>query len=295
MAHHITKNKLTQKVEMAYVGEVPWHGLGNILVAGASMEAWLEAAGMLWTVRRAKVHYYADRAQQDLRRDDDMVVLTRSDTGEKLGIVSADYEVVQPYEILEFFRDLVEGQGFQIETAGTMFGGKRYWALAKVTEATIAGWDKIGSYVLLCTSADGSRATEGRETTVRVVCHNTISAALSEDVKRAVRISHRQAFDEKAMKEKLGLVRENFAAFIEAANLLTKVKVTDAAAEDFVLKLLRPSKEAMELIAAEAPADTLAALLNKPFKPKDVEQDLETILRRPRGCDDILALFHGAG
>lgn len=294
MAHHLTHRR--GRVEMAYVGEKPWHGLGQLLTADATIETWIKEAGMDWTIRRVKPMYYADRAQKDLRVDNDFVYLIRSDTGERLGYVSADYNVVQPYEILEFFRDLVDESGLRIETAGTLFGGKRFWALAKVSEAKLAGWDQIGGYVLLSTSADGSRATEGQETTTRVVCNNTIRMAWEEDVKRRVRISHRERFDHAKVKKQLELVGTHFAEFVEAASALTKAKVSEAAAEDFVLKLLRPTQEAIDLIAAEAPQDTLASLLAKPTKlSEEVEQDPTEVLRRPRGADKIISLFLGEG
>lgn len=298
MAHELSKSKATQKYEMAYTGETPWHGLGQVLQPDASLDQWLEATGMdRWTVRRVKPFYYADRAQTDLREDKDMVFLVRSDTGDKLGYVSADYNVVQPREMLTFFRDLVEDSGFKIETAGVLFGGRKFWALAKITQATLSGWDNIGAYVLLSSSADGSRATEGRETVTRVVCHNTISMAWGEQTDKLVRISHRESFDHGKVKKKLGLVADHFDSFVEAANALTKAKVSEAAAEDFVLKLLRPTKEAAEMIAAGAPADTLQALLQRQtYQPKDMDDaDLDKLLRRPRGADDILTLFHGGG
>ncbi len=298
MAHELSQSKITRLYEMAYTGETPWHDLGQILPAGAPLDKWLEATGMdRWTVRRVKPFYYADRAMTDLREDKDMVFLVRSDTGEKLGYVSADYNVVQPGEMLTFFRDLVEDSGFQLETAGVLFGGKKFWALAKITQATIAGWDNIGAYLLLSSSADGSRATEGRETVTRVVCHNTISMAWGEETDKLVRITHRERFNHEKVKKQLGLVEGHFDAFVEAANTLSKAKVSEAAAEDFVLKLLRPTKEAIDMIAAEAPADTLQALLaGQSYQPKDMDDaDLDKLLRRPRGADDIIDLFMGAG
>ena len=45
------------------------------------MATWIEAAGMDWTVRKTPIQYYADRAQTDLREDDESVMLVRSDTG----------------------------------------------------------------------------------------------------------------------------------------------------------------------------------------------------------------------
>lgn len=278
MAHELTE-RADGMTEMAYVGDTPWHGLGQTLKPGAKIEEWLTAAGMDWTIRRAPVHYHADRAATDMRKWVDKQVLLRSDTGAPLGIVSPDYNIVQPYEVLEFFRNLVDGQGFQLETAGTMFGGRRYWALAKMTEALISGWDRIGGYMLLTTSADGSFASEARETTVRVVCNNTLSLAVAKiPGKHYVKINHRQAFNIAAVQKQMGLGVEHFAAFTELANLLSKAKVSSAAAEEFTMNLLRPaSADAM---------DEESGLL---------AENEEVIIRKPRGFDMIMGLFDGAG
>jgi phage/plasmid-like protein (TIGR03299 family) len=251
---------------MAYVGEVPWHGLGQCLDENASIETWVEEAGMAWDIVRRKPMYYTDRAQTQLRQMEDKVILTRSDNGNALGIVGADYVPVQPRQVIEFFRDLVSGQGFKLHTAGTLFGGSRFWALAKITEATFSGWDKVGGFLLLSSSADGSRATEARETTVRVVCNNTLQMAFGEQPANIIRVTHRDAFNPEKIKEQMGLSREHFETFAEAANLLSRAKVSEAAAEQFVLNLLRPG----------------AGL-----------EDEES--RRPRGLDTILGLFHGGG
>lgn len=271
MAHELTRTQ-AGAYEMAYVGETPWHGLGQRLDAGATIEKWIEQAGMAWTIRKAPVHYYQDRAQTSMVQHPDQVVLTRSDTGAPLGIVSQDYNIVQPYEVLEFFRDLVAGGGFSLETAGTMFGGKRYWALAKITEATIAGWDRIGGYLLLTTSSDGSFASEARETAIRVVCNNTISMAVAQiPGKHYVKINHRQVFNAQAIKSQLELGAEHFAAFQQYAQALSRAKVSAVVAEDFVTNLLRP-------VNVEA---------------EDDEGQEEQ--RRPRGLDLILGLFDGGG
>ena len=269
MAHELTLNNGV--AEMAYVGATPWHGLGQRLNQGASIETWLEAAGMNWTVRKTKLMYAADRAGQDIRIDDESVMLIRSDNGRRLGIVSPDYNILQPYEVLDFMRDLVETHGFQLETAGTMFGGRRYWALAKITESMLAGWDRIGGYLLLTTSADGSFASEARETTVRVVCNNTLSMAVAKvPGKHFVKINHRKAFDAAAVKSQLELGAEHFTAFAELATALSKAKVSNSMADQFITELLRPVKA-------------------------DADEEDDTPTRRARGQDMIMALFDGAG
>ena len=266
------------------------------LKEGASIEEWTTAAGMDFLIKKVALKYYADRAQTKLLTVPDQIALIRSDTGETLGIASPDYQIVQPFEILEFFRDLVGESGFKLTTAGTLFGGKRFWALAKITDATIAGWDKIGAYLLLTTSADGSMSTEGRQVSICVVCANTLRIAFNQAKARA-RVSHRTRFDDKKLKADLGLTAGLFAGFIEQANALSQVKVSDAIAEDFVMTLLRGGVAQAEIqtqVSESSPDDSFAALLAKPFIPADIEVEAERV-RRPRGMDAILALFEGEG
>lgn len=263
MSHELT---ITEgAAEMAYVGETPWHGLGQALQEGASISEWQREAGMDWNIRRVPLQYFGDRAKTDLLTVPDKVGLVRADTSAMLGIVSEAYNVVQPWEILEFFRDLVGGVGMQLHTAGTLFGGSKYWALAKMGEAKISGWDSIGGFLLLSTSADGSSSTEVRETSVRVVCNNTLSIALTASDKSTLKISHRQRFDARAVKEALGLGPERFASFIETADMLSRRNLSAAAAESFLKRLLAP------------------------------ETGPEEARRRPKGLDTIMALFDGSG
>ena len=215
MAHELTITA-AGAAEMAYVGARPWHGLGQQLQPGASIETWKTAAGMAWQIRRAAVRFFAD---EDTRRDcfelcevPGETVLFRSDTRAPLGVVSPDYEIVQPGTVLEFFRDLVSDHGMQLESAGTLFGGRRFWALAKLAEQPVHAGDMVGGYLLLSTSADGTMATEARQTTVRVVCNNTLRLARAEDggAVSPVKLSHRTAFCDKRVKAQLGLARDNF-------------------------------------------------------------------------------------
>jgi phage/plasmid-like protein (TIGR03299 family) len=294
MAHALTNT--AGKIEMAYVGEMPWHGLGQKLDQTAGIPEWLKAAGMEWRIRKVPLRYYADRAQTDLRTDDEMSVLIRNDTGARLGVVSSDYQIVQPADVIEYFQDLVEYSGFKLHTAGTLFGGKKFWALAQIDEASVPnfGWDKIGGFYLLSSSADGSRATDGRETTVRVVCNNTLTAALEVEgktIKHGFKLSHRQRFDADKVKKSMGMSRESFHATMETIGRLASVPMTFAAADDFVLRLLKPSEEAKLAIEQNAAADTFEALLARgsSFSPVEPES------RRPRGADTILGLFSGEG
>lgn len=226
--------------EMAYVGEVPWHGLGQKLEAGLSIEEWKKASGMDWRIQRSQIRYCSEISQDHVLPEQH--VLFRSDTKAALGLVSDKYKVVQPGEVLEFFRDLTEANGYQLNTAGTLFDGKRFWALAAVGEnAVVVGDDQIGGYLLLSTSCDGTLATTARFTTIRVVCNNTLTMALKGKAKEVV-VTHRSAFDPNVVKQQLGLARGHFAEFLTAARELAKKPMVEAAAKDFVEEILLETK-----------------------------------------------------
>jgi phage/plasmid-like protein (TIGR03299 family) len=240
MSHELTQRK-NGFVEMAYVGDAPWHGLGQELIQGASIDEWKRQAGMDWLIKRSRVRY-GEGANQ--RIFNDMHVLFRSDTKDALGVVSDKYQPVQPPEILEFFRDIVQTQGFSLHTAGTMFGGRRFWALASIGEGAniLNGADKVNGYLLLSTSADGTLATTAKFTTVRVVCNNTLSMALSAKASGDVKISHRTKFNADSVKAELGIVRGAFGDFIGASKKLALATCNITEAKEFTASLLVDSK-----------------------------------------------------
>ena len=100
MSHEIDLS--TGLPAIAYVGERPWHELGEKLPEGQSIEVWLKAARLEWELRRLPVQYLVDGK---LRTMDDRFGLVRSDTHAALSVVSGDYQIVQPKEVLEFYRD----------------------------------------------------------------------------------------------------------------------------------------------------------------------------------------------
>lgn len=238
MAHEISIRS-DGFAETAYVGAVGWHGLGNRLEAGASIEEWQKAAGMDWRIQRANVRYATAREQTTgFSTMKDKHVLLRSDTKAPLSVVSDHFKVVQPAQVLEFFRDL-SGE-FPLDTAGVLFGGRRFWALAKIGEDAVVGkGDRIGGYVLLSTSCDGSMATEGRFTSVRVVCNNTLGMA-TDGVKAKSRITHRSVFNADAMKQQMGLAQNRFGDFMTTMRRLADTQLAESEVVAMTAELFKP-------------------------------------------------------
>ncbi len=95
---------------MAYTGQTPWHGLGNVLPPQQSLDIWLQAAGMDWTIEQSDVMFNVASDALHIRPYSDSKVLYRSDTLTPLSVVSSRYNVVQPHEVLHFYQDLVEAR-----------------------------------------------------------------------------------------------------------------------------------------------------------------------------------------
>lgn len=279
MAHELTIRE-DGFTEMAFVGATPWHGLGQELTQGATMEEWRKAAGMDWTIESSPARFTSCQGNDQFVPGQN--VLHRSDNGLPLSIVSNRYKPVQPREVLDFFKDLVEESGFRLHTAGTLFGGKRLWALAETGRfGEITAGDGVGGFLLLSTSADRTLATTARFTTVRVVCNNTLSMA-TKDSANCVSFTHARVFDHDLMKAKLGKAVASFDGFLMMAKHLQKQRITESAAKDFVRQIVltadqlnddynfeknRPFAKIMNLFRGEAKGaemvgDTKWGLLN---------------------------------
>jgi len=170
-------------------------------------------------------------------------VLYRSDTQAPLSVVSQRYQVVQPREILEFYRDLTEVSGFQLETAGVLKGGKKVWALARTGQsATIQGNDVTNAYVLLATACDGTLATTAQFTAVRVVCNNTLAVAI-DDGRGAVKVPHSTTFDAEAVKRQLGISVSSWDTFMYRMKMLSERPVKHSEAEAFFRQLFTEPRQ----------------------------------------------------
>ena len=216
---------------MAYVGATPWHGLGNQLTQNQPIEVWAQQAGMDWRIESSNVSYMAqnERGQSLILPFEEQRVLYRSDTHAPLSVVSQRYQEVQPLEILEFYRDLTEQAGFELETAGVLKGGKKFWALAKTGQTSmLKGKDVSNGYILLATACDGTLATTAQFTSIRVVCNNTLAIALKGQSSSAgvVKVPHSTKFDAEKVKQQLGISVRAWDEHMYEMKQLSQRKVT---------------------------------------------------------------------
>jgi len=243
MAHNLDMS--TGKPAMAYVGQEPWHGLGKKLKPDASIEEWTKAARLDWEILREPVCYpYKGKVKQVPNRQ----VLFRSDNGAPLSIVSDSYCVVQPRDIIEFYRDLIADSAFSLETAGALDEGRKVWGLARSNFSNdILGKDKVDAFLLLASSCDKTLATTVAFTSVRVVCQNTLGFAM-EEVKgkpptKCMKVSHDQRFDWDEAKKQLNLIDTAWSAFLNKVDLLAKTEVKPKVVDDYFAQLFLSGKK----------------------------------------------------
>lgn len=227
---------------MAYTNEVPWHGLGHALKQAPTVEGMLKAAKIDWTVSKRPLSacFHEDRVNGKTFPVTSHFALTRDSDNRVLDVVGRSYVPTQNEEAFKFFKEFVESGRAKMETAGSLQHGRYVWGLANLNQQFLAqAGDKVRGYLLLLIPHKQGKSLLAKVTSVRVVCNNTLCAALGEGGKPTFRLIHRHEFDETMMeraKETLGLARENFGAFEAVAKKLVKMKVSD----DDTIRILAP-------------------------------------------------------
>ena len=207
-----------------------------------SIDEWVVAAGLDYEVQNRPAFFKdVDGLEVAIPQ---AKALVRSDTNDTLAMVSRRYKVVQPREVLEFYRTLTENQGFELETAGALASGKRVWALARLGKSyVLPPNDRIDGYLLLATSYDGKFATTAQLTSVRVVCNNTLTWSLEGDQAAVVRVTHSQDFDPKSVKADLGLLDEGWNGFTHQIKMLADTPVSMRQAVTYFMELMGEEDE----------------------------------------------------
>lgn len=249
-----------QVEQMAYVGQTPWHGLGNPLTPNQPLSTWAEQAGMNWKIESSPIHYLDEYSTglREVLTYPDSKVLYRSDNKAPLSVVSNRYKVVQPEDILHFYQDLTEQSGFELETAGVLKGGRKFWALARTGQSTaLKGNDVTNAYVLLATACDGTLATTAQFTSIRVVCNNTLAISLGNN-QGAVKVPHSTIFDAKHVKQQLGISVSHWDEFMYRLKQLSERKVNSRDAQRYLERVFTSSRQEGPVVNERAVAKTLS-------------------------------------
>jgi len=222
------------KAQMAYAGDLPWHGLGTRVPDDLTPEQMLEAAGLNWEVE--KIEAFAKVGGKNVSVD--RSALVRKTDNKILGVVSNDWNPVQNSEAFEFFNDFIAEGDMEMHTAGSLRGGQIVWALAKLKDGfSLFGGDSVESYLHFTNFHQYGYSTDVRFTPIRVVCNNTLTLSLNTKVERMVKISHRREFDGDNVKLMLGIAAEKLAKYKEMAQFLGSKRYTNENVVDYFKRI----------------------------------------------------------
>lgn len=254
MAHEL--EIVNGQAQMAYVGQVPWHGLGTQVDENISSNGMLFAAGLDWNVEKQPL--FAEYGGEKVATGKS--ALLRDSDGKILDVVSDDWFPVQNSAAFDFFHDFVEAGDMQMHTAGSLRGGKIVWALAKVSEEfEVFGGDKVESYLLFSNPHQYGKCIDIRFTPIRVVCNNTLTLSLGQKSDMMVKLNHRHQFNAEMVKQALGVAHTKLATYKDVATFLgsksyTKDKATEYLTELFPVlgkkekELSRPAEKILDLV-----------------------------------------------
>lgn len=234
--------------------EPAWHRLGTVIDQDVvtSGEA-IRLAGLDWTVEQHPiyVHINGDNLDEYGNEPDDYteteihdkVANVRMDTGTPLGVVGGRYHVVQNVEAFDFFDEIIGKGDAHYHTAGSLYNGKKIWALARLNRDILIGGDpgeRIDPFVALCNGHDGNTAVSVYTTPIRVVCQNTLQWSMKE-AKNMWKGRHTQNVTEKVRdaRDMLGFSNEYFDALQTLGDSLIVQKI-DRISFDRMLDMLVP-------------------------------------------------------
>ncbi len=257
MAHNISYNENTGQHSFFSVNEKPWHGLGKIVSDYPSSREAIQYAGLDYSVEKRALFTF-DNENQNANPDYDIIIpeikvpnyfaTVRTDTETVLGVVGKDYELIQNRDAFTFFDSIVGGEGIQYETAGALGKGERIFITAK-----LPGYIKVGSedliekYLFLTTSHDGFGSISAAFTPTRIVCNNTLNAALRNCSNR-ISIRHTTGAKERleSAHKIMGISNKLTEEMEQIFNQWSKVRVTDPELKKLVRLAMVPNREVLQ-------------------------------------------------
>ena len=247
MAHHIENN------EMFSVRERPWHGLGTILADYPTTQEALVAGGLDWEVLEEPIYTADMEPIEGYKRT------IRADTRKTLGVVGKTFAIIQNRTMFAAAEAVAGTEAALWETAGALDGGKRVWALMKLDKTLYIAGEALDPYFVITQGHDGRNSLCLKTTPIRVVCNNTLTAAIGSGKKKnqgTFVIRHTKNYEELLAEAvtKLGLVKNYYESFETFATNLVSQAFSRNAFEKLV--------ETLVPIAVDAPERTKTMAMN---------------------------------
>lgn len=165
--------------------------------------------------------------------------MERQTDGRALGVVGHTYRIVQNEEAFAWCDELLGGEGFHYKTAGALRKGSVCWLLAQAPFQLDLPDSPVDMYVMLTNTHDGSGAVTACATPVRVVCMNTLRAAL-RGAQATYKIRHTSSAQERLAEARrvLGLTRGAAERIRQRAEEMASTRISDSEFRQFLHALV---------------------------------------------------------
>ena len=247
MAHELNYDAKRGTYSFASASEKAWHGLGQIVENAMTAKEAIELANLGFNVEKRKILYDVPDMDIPYKEIKGHYATVRTDNNDYLGIVRSRYEIVQNADAFSFFDSIVDEGEAIYQTAGVLGKGERIFLLAKLPEDFHIGGEAIERYILLYNSHDGSSSVVAGLTPIRVVCNNTLQAAL-RSISNKVSITHVSGVKNKLQEAALvmGIASKYTESVQDIFNKMTDVKMSEGQYIDYFMDVFKP-----EIVTAE--------------------------------------------
>ena len=251
---------------MAFFGKVPWHGLGHQITNEEDLVdgvAFMKAAELDWTVDKISLKYDSI-LQNQIYDENEKGVLTlnerllqsnnfisgktvkneyhliRREDGAKLStipVTDEGYTIRQTSDMFAVFDPFLKSGEMKLHTAGSLFNGRKVWVLAELREGfKLPGEDVVNNFLLFTIHFSGKDANTATFTPIRVVCANTLRAALRK-AQQMIRDSHKEPFDVQKMQDAVRMVKQEAEEYEKVCALMARCNLSPERVSEFFRKV----------------------------------------------------------
>ncbi len=240
MAHEINYNETKGTNSFASHSEVAWHGLGQIVENAMTSAEAIELANLDYEVIKTTLHPLVDGMPNNGEAIPDKFATIRTDNNAFLGIVGNRYEIIQNKEAFGFFDAIIDSGEAIFETAGALGNGERIFVTAKLPEDMLVNGEPCSKYIVLTNSHNGSSSIIAGFTSVRVVCSNTLAAALN-GLSNKVSIQHRLGAKDRLAEayKVMGIASMYMTEVSEIFNKMAKTPIQDEQLKGYITEVMK--------------------------------------------------------
>lgn len=237
MAHKLFTDA-NGKTSFAAVGQTAWHGLGQYVTEAMTAAQAIDLGGLDYVVEKQEIKTAGGIIIPNAK------ATVRVDTQAPLGIVTDAYEVIQNKEMFEFFDAIIDRGEAIYQTVGAIGQGEKIFITAKLPTDILVHGEQVENYLLLTGGHDGRSPIQAGFTSIRVVCNNTLTAALRELQNKVTVMHYSNAKSNlREASRVMGMATKYQSVLNEKYQRMADVKITDAALRSYIETVMNPKKE----------------------------------------------------